>query len=46
MATAPAESPPALATTKRKFHKLLDNLTASTSNASLASTLYESSNNA
>lgn len=46
MTTAPAESPPALATTKRKFHKLLDNLTASTSNTSLASTIYESSNNA
>lgn len=46
MATAPAESPPALATTKRKFHKLLDNLTASTSTTSLTSTLYESSNNA
>ncbi|KAJ4318518.1 hypothetical protein N0V94_004373 [Neodidymelliopsis sp. IMI 364377] len=46
MATAPAESPPALATTKRKFHKLLDNLTASTSTTSLTSTLYESSRNA
>ncbi|KAF1845177.1 zf-C3HC-domain-containing protein [Cucurbitaria berberidis CBS 394.84] len=32
---------PALATTKRKFHKLLDNLTASTSTTSLASTLQE-----
>ncbi|KAF1347448.1 zf-C3HC-domain-containing protein [Lizonia empirigonia] len=46
MATAPADSPPALATTKRKFHKLLDNLTASTSATSLSSTLYEPSNNA
>ncbi|KZM28463.1 zinc ion binding [Ascochyta rabiei] len=46
MAAAPAESPPALATTKRKFHKLLDNLTASTSATSLASTLYGSSLNA
>lgn len=46
MSTAPAESPPALATTKRKFHKLLDNLTASTSTTSLTSTLYESSHNA
>lgn len=33
---------PALATTKRKFHKLLDNLIASTSTTSLASTLHES----
>ncbi|KAF2020892.1 zf-C3HC-domain-containing protein [Aaosphaeria arxii CBS 175.79] len=33
---------PALATTKRKFHKLLDNLAASTSTTSLASTLHES----
>ena len=33
---------PALATTKRKFHKLLDNLTASNSTTSLASTLQES----
>lgn len=46
MATAPPESPPALATTKRKFHKLLDNLTASASATSLTSTLYESSHNA
>ncbi|KAH6633069.1 C3HC zinc finger-like-domain-containing protein [Boeremia exigua] len=44
--TTRAESPPALATTKRKFHKLLDNLTASTSTASLNSSLYESSHNA
>jgi len=33
---------PALATTKRKFNRLLDNLTASTSTSSLASTLHES----
>ena len=46
MTTAPADPPPALATTKRKFHKLLNNLTASTSTTSLASTLYESSDNA
>ncbi|KAG9204967.1 hypothetical protein G6514_009424 [Epicoccum nigrum] len=46
MAPTPTESPPALATTKRKFHKLLDNITASTSQTSLTSTLYESSNNA
>lgn len=39
----PSDSPPALATTKRKFHKLLDNLTASTSAASL-NTLYSSPN--
>ncbi|CAO2655656.1 Nn.00g044590.m01.CDS01 [Neocucurbitaria sp. VM-36] len=39
---ATADSQPALATTKRKFHKLLDNLTASTSTTSLASTLQES----
>ncbi|KAF2274705.1 zf-C3HC-domain-containing protein [Westerdykella ornata] len=41
---ASPESPPqpALATTKRKFHKLLDNLAASTSSTSLASTLQES----
>lgn len=32
---------PALATTKRKFHKLLDNLTATASTPSLASTLQE-----
>lgn len=39
----PAEpQPAALATTKRKFHKLLDNITASTSTPSLASTLHES----
>jgi len=38
----PADSPPALATTKRKFHKLLDNLTASTSATSL--TMYSSPN--
>ncbi|KAF2749604.1 zf-C3HC-domain-containing protein [Sporormia fimetaria CBS 119925] len=31
----------ALATTKRKFHRLLDNLTASTTTSSLASTLDE-----
>ncbi|KAF2130576.1 zf-C3HC-domain-containing protein [Dothidotthia symphoricarpi CBS 119687] len=38
-----ADHQPALATTKRKFHKLLDNLTAaSTSTTSLASTLQES----
>jgi hypothetical protein len=36
------EQQPALATTKRKFHKLLDNLAASTSTTSLASTLQES----
>ncbi|KAJ4381556.1 hypothetical protein N0V86_002917 [Didymella sp. IMI 355093] len=42
MAT-PSDSPPALATTKRKFHKLLDNLTASTSATSL-NTLYSSPN--
>lgn len=41
----PADSPPALATTKRKFHRLLDNLTASTSATSLTSTLYASSHN-
>ncbi|KAF1833667.1 zf-C3HC-domain-containing protein [Decorospora gaudefroyi] len=39
---ASTEQQPALATTKRKFHKLLDNLTASTSNTSLAATLQES----
>ncbi|KAH7384475.1 C3HC zinc finger-like-domain-containing protein [Pyrenochaeta sp. MPI-SDFR-AT-0127] len=39
---APADPQPALATTKRKFHKLLDNLAASTSTTSLASTLHES----
>ncbi|KAJ4371330.1 hypothetical protein N0V83_004547 [Neocucurbitaria cava] len=39
---ASPDSQPALATTKRKFHKLLDNLTASTSTTSLASTLQES----
>ena len=33
---------PALATTKRKFNRLLDNLTASTSTTSLASSLQES----
>ncbi|EUC43739.1 hypothetical protein COCMIDRAFT_100040 [Bipolaris oryzae ATCC 44560] len=33
---------PALATTKRKFNKLLDNLTASTSTTSLANSLQES----
>ncbi|KAF3044335.1 hypothetical protein E8E12_008615 [Didymella heteroderae] len=42
MAT-PSDSPPALATTKRKFHKLLDSLTASTSATSL-NTLYSSPN--
>lgn len=46
MAPTSTASPPALATTKRKFHKLLDNITASTSQTSLTSTLYESSNNA
>ncbi|KAF2994385.1 hypothetical protein E8E13_002313 [Curvularia kusanoi] len=46
MASTSTESTPALATTKRKFHKLLDNITASTSQTSLTSTLYESSNNA
>jgi hypothetical protein len=39
----PADSPPALATTKRKFHKLLDNLTASTAVAS-PTTMYSSPN--
>ncbi|KAL1801349.1 hypothetical protein ACET3X_001691 [Alternaria dauci] len=39
---ASTEQQPALATTKRKFHKLLDNLTASTSTTSLASTMQES----
>lgn len=39
----PADSPPALATTKRKFHKLLDNLTASTAAAS-PTTMYSSPN--
>ncbi|KAL6712216.1 hypothetical protein ACN47E_000093 [Coniothyrium glycines] len=39
---AAAEPQPALATTKRKFHRLLDNLAASTSTTSLASTLHES----
>lgn len=39
MASSPESSAPALATTKRKFHKLLDNLTASSSTTSLASTL-------
>ncbi|KAF3050348.1 hypothetical protein E8E11_007267 [Didymella keratinophila] len=38
----PADPPPALATTKRKFHKLLDNLTASTSATPL--TMYSSPN--
>jgi hypothetical protein len=37
-----ADQQPALATTKRKFHKLVDNLTASTSTTSLASTLHHS----
>jgi hypothetical protein len=37
-----AEQQPALATTKRKFHKLLDNLTASNSTTSLANTLQGS----
>lgn len=41
MADSP-EREPALATTKRKFNRLLDNLTASASNTSLASTLAES----
>lgn len=36
------EQQPALATTKRKFNRLLDNLTASTSTTSLASSLHES----
>ena len=40
--TASTDSQPALATSKRKFHKLLDNLTASASTTSLASTLQES----
>ena len=42
--TTPATpaDPPALATTKRKFHKLLDNLTASTSGSS--PTMYSSPN--
>jgi hypothetical protein len=35
-------SEPALATTKRKFNRLLDNLTATASTSSLASTLQES----
>ncbi|KAF2468553.1 zf-C3HC-domain-containing protein [Lindgomyces ingoldianus] len=39
---SPPPPPEALATTKRKFHKLLDNLTASKSTTSLASTLRES----
>jgi hypothetical protein len=38
----PSDQQPALATTKRKFHKLLDNLAASTSTTSLASTLQDS----
>ncbi|KAF2796191.1 zf-C3HC-domain-containing protein [Melanomma pulvis-pyrius CBS 109.77] len=37
-----ADIQPALATTKRKFNRLLDNLTASASTSSLASTLQES----
>lgn len=41
MASSSPEATPALATSKRKFHKLLDNLTASTSMTSLASTLPE-----
>ncbi|KAF1911425.1 C3HC zinc finger-like-domain-containing protein [Ampelomyces quisqualis] len=36
------ETQPALATTKRKFHKLIDSIAASTSTTSLASTLGES----
>jgi hypothetical protein len=36
------ETQPALATTKRKFHKLIDSIAASTSTTSLASTLRES----
>lgn len=39
MTAAMADKQPALATTKRKFHKLLDNLAASTSTTSLASSL-------
>lgn len=34
-----ADTQPALATTKRKFHKILDNIAASASSTSLASTL-------
>jgi hypothetical protein len=37
-----SETQPALATTKRKFHKLVDSIAASTSTTSLASTLRES----
>jgi hypothetical protein len=37
-----AETQPALATTKRKFHKLVDSIAASTSTTSLASTLQHS----
>ncbi|KAH7397032.1 C3HC zinc finger-like-domain-containing protein [Phaeosphaeria sp. MPI-PUGE-AT-0046c] len=37
-----ATTQPALATTKRKFHKLVDSIAASTSTTSLASTLRES----
>ncbi|KAF2025923.1 zf-C3HC-domain-containing protein [Setomelanomma holmii] len=36
------DTQPALATTKRKFHRLVDSITASTSTTSLASTLQES----
>ncbi|KAF1940296.1 zf-C3HC-domain-containing protein [Clathrospora elynae] len=42
MTTTEQEQQPALATTKRKFHKLLDSLTATSSTTSLASTLQES----
>lgn len=37
-----AETQPALATTKRKFHKLVDSIAASTSTTSLAGTLRQS----
>jgi hypothetical protein len=37
-----SETQPALATTKRKFHKLIDSIAASTSTTSLASTLQAS----
>lgn len=42
MASTDPQPTVALATTKRKFHRLLDNLTAGTSTTSLASTLQES----
>ncbi|KAH7135479.1 C3HC zinc finger-like-domain-containing protein [Dendryphion nanum] len=44
MAADQTQPQPALATTKRKFHKLLDNLAGSASTTSLASTLTESRN--